>query len=87
MLKSSMESIGIIVSFDAFKALENVNLLLWDIEDKIRLKEANKEFDDAFIQLAGSVYFTNDRRAEIKKQINLAYGSELVEEKEYAKYQ
>lgn len=66
--------------------LKNVNEELWDIEDKIREKEAAKEFDDDFIQLARSVYFTNDKRAELKKQINLAAGSELIEEKSYQDY-
>ena len=67
-------------------ALKQINLKLWDIEDDIRQKEATKTFDDGFIELARSVYFTNDKRAEIKKQINLMTGSELVEEKSYEEY-
>ena len=63
--------------------LAEVNLLLWQIEDKIRLKEANKEFDDEFVQLARSVYQQNDKRASLKRQINLLYNSQLVEEKLY----
>ena len=63
--------------------LKSINLKLWDIEDDIRLKEADKAFDEGFIELARSVYFTNDERAAVKKQINLATGSELVEEKSY----
>ena len=59
---------------------------LWVIEDKIRFKERDKEFDNDFIELARSVYFTNDKRAEIKKEINLKYGSLFVEEKSYSKY-
>ena len=66
--------------------LKDINLKLWDIEDAIRLKEADKAFDDEFIELARSVYFTNDKRADVKKQINLAIGSELVEEKSYEDY-
>jgi Family of unknown function (DUF6165) len=66
--------------------LKAVNEELWDIEDKIRLKEKASSFDDEFIQLARSVYFTNDRRADIKKEINLALGSELIEEKSYQDY-
>ena len=66
--------------------LKDINLKLWDIEDAIRLKEADKAFDDEFIELARSVYFTNDKRADVKKQINLATGSELVEEKSYEDY-
>ena len=66
--------------------LKQVNLRLWEIEDAIRLKEAEKCFDEEFIELARSVYFTNDQRASLKKQINLKTGSELVEEKSYKDY-
>ena len=66
--------------------LKSVNEALWDIEDDIREKEAAKSFDAEFIRLARAVYVTNDRRAEIKKQINLATGSDLVEEKSYESY-
>ena len=66
--------------------LKSVNEALWDIEDDIREKEAAKSFDDEFIRLARAVYVTNDKRAEIKKQINLATGSALVEEKSYESY-
>tara|TARA_Y100000589_G_C27051465_1_gene587480 strand:- start:79 stop:468 length:390 start_codon:yes stop_codon:yes gene_type:complete len=66
--------------------LKQVNLRLWEIEDAIRLKEAEKCFDGEFIELARSVYFTNDQRAALKKQINLQTGSELVEEKSYEDY-
>jgi hypothetical protein len=86
LLYKSMQKIGLTKDSDDFKKLVNVNLKLWDIEDKIRIKEASKEFDDEFIQLARSVYFENDKRAEIKKQINLTFGSELIEEKEYVQY-
>ena len=71
---------------DARTRLKAVNEELWDIEDKIRLKEQAKSFDDEFVSLARSVYVTNDRRAEIKKEINLTMGSELVEEKSYQEY-
>ena len=66
--------------------LEEVNRKLWKIEDDIRDKEKSKEFDEDFIELARSVYFTNDVRASIKKDINLKYGSQFVEEKSYSKY-
>ena len=66
--------------------LKSVNETLWDIEDNIRDKEFQKAFDDEFISLARSVYVTNDKRAELKKQINLATGSALVEEKSYQDY-
>ena len=62
------------------------NESLWDIEDKIRKQEAKKIFDDTFIQLARSVYFTNDQRALVKKKLNLKLGSDLIEEKLYAEY-
>ena len=70
-----------------YSDLLKVNLKLWDIEDDIRICEKNKIFDDRFIDLARSVYFTNDERAIIKKKINLLLGSDLVEEKIYEEYQ
>ena len=66
--------------------LYEVNLKLWKIEDKIRDKERQSDFSDEFISLARSVYYTNDKRADIKKKINLISGSELIEEKSYSKY-
>ena len=69
-----------------FAELYEINLKLWKIEDKIREKERQSDFKDEFISLARSVYFTNDKRAEIKKKINLISGSELIEEKSYEKY-
>jgi hypothetical protein len=67
--------------------LKEINERLWEIEDDIRLLEAEKDFGDRFVELARAVYVTNDRRAEIKKTINDALGSELTEEKSYADYQ
>jgi len=66
--------------------LHEVNLSLWDIEDKIREKENEKDFGEDFISLARSVYIINDSRAKIKKQINITTGSDLVEEKSYEEY-
>jgi len=66
-----------------YDKLRDINTALWHIEDNIRIKERNGEFDDEFIELARSVYKTNDRRAAIKKEINIATGSLLVEEKQY----
>jgi hypothetical protein len=66
--------------------LKAVNEALWDIEDRIRLKEKAQVFDTEFIELARSVYFRNDERAAIKRQINLKLGSQLVEEKSYQDY-
>ena len=86
LLLNSIEKIGITVESDEFQRLKKVNLKLWEIEDKIRIKEAAKEFDADFIALARSVYFENDERAAIKREINLEYGSDLIEEKEYVDY-
>lgn len=66
--------------------LKTINETLWEIEDEIRECEAQKDFSDRFVALARSVYQTNDRRAEVKKKINLALGSRLVEEKSYTDY-
>lgn len=67
--------------------LKAVNERLWEIEDRIREKERDQVFDDAFIALARQVYLQNDERAQIKRQINLRLGSSLIEEKSYAPYQ
>jgi hypothetical protein len=67
-------------------ALQDVNERLWDIEDLIRDKEAKQTFDREFIELARSVYVSNDERAAIKRRVNLALGSRLVEEKSYKPY-
>jgi hypothetical protein len=66
--------------------LKAVNEALWDIEDRIRLKEKAQAFDTEFIELARSVYFRNDERAAFKRAINLKLGSKLVEEKSYQDY-
>jgi hypothetical protein len=66
--------------------LKAVNERLWEIEDDIRVKEKQQAFDAEFIRLARAVYFENDERARIKKDINLALGSSYVEEKSYEDY-
>lgn len=66
--------------------LRAVNEALWEIEDKIRDCERDKDFGPQFVELARAVYHTNDRRAAIKKAINLQLGSHLVEEKSYSAY-
>ena len=71
---------------DKYLDLEVVNKELWNIEDDIRECERQKDFGDKFIQLARSVYIKNDRRAEIKKEINLLTNSGIVEEKSYESY-
>ena len=68
------------------KELIDINLKLWIIEDNLRELERKKQFDQNFIKLARSVYFTNDNRAQIKLEINKVFGSELVEVKSYEKY-
>lgn len=88
-LKSFLDVVGyesnVTVNF-LVKELQSVNEKLWVIEDKLRDKEKLKEFDDEFIQLARDVYFTNDERARIKKNLNEVTNSKLVEEKSYQKY-
>ena len=66
--------------------LININSKLWNIEDDIRECERKKMFDQTFIDLARSVYFTNDERAKVKNDINKTFGSELVEVKSYEEY-
>ena len=68
-------------------ALKSINETLWDIEDDIRDEERAKNFGEKFIELARSVYVTNDLRAEAKKKLNLYLGSTIVEEKSYQDYQ
>ena len=84
-LSKNMEKYSYIDS-TLFKQLSDINEQLWKIEDKLRLKESLHEFDSEFIELARSVYFTNDRRAEKKKEINIKYGSDINEVKEYVEY-
>ena len=72
---------------DALKTeLKNINLSLWKIEDDIRDCERDKIFDNTFVELARSVYFTNDKRSKVKLEINLLLNSSLVEEKSYKDY-
>jgi hypothetical protein len=67
-------------------ALREINRALWEIEDRIRCKEAKQHFDQEFIDLARSVYVNNDRRAELKRRINIKTHSSFYEEKSYAPY-
>ena len=78
--------LGISTESSEYLELLSINKELWVIEDDIRDKERIKEFDDDFIKLARAVYFTNDVRAKIKKEINLKYSSGFVEEKSYQSY-
>jgi hypothetical protein len=69
-----------------YHRLVDINTKLWIIEDDIREKERSSEFDEDFVKLARAVYFTNDDRSVIKKDINLKYGSDFIEEKSYSDY-
>jgi hypothetical protein len=69
-----------------YQSLYEINCKLWDIEDHIRDLERGKNFGEDFISAARSVYFSNDKRAEIKRQINIKTSSGLIEEKSYEKY-
>jgi transcriptional regulator of nitric oxide reductase len=71
---------------DLHAQLKEINEALWEIEDDIRDKERVKEFDERFIELARAVYFTNDKRSQVKKQLNLHLGSQIIEEKSYQDY-
>ncbi len=68
---------------ELFDELRVINKKLWDIEDKIRVCEANRDFGDTFIEIARSVYKTNDERAKVKRKINVLLNSDIVEEKFY----
>ena len=69
-----------------YRELLNINKQLWDIEDRIRELEKAKDFGAEFIEVARSVYFTNDKRSEVKRQINQLTNSSLMEEKSYEDY-
>ena len=85
-LRAVLEKNSILIPDEIYFQLKTINLKLWDIEDKIRIKEKNKEFDNEFIKLARSVYLNNDRRSETKKVLNMMFNSEIIEEKSYEKY-
>jgi len=86
VLEAAAEAVprGVIAAMEA--ELQEINAALWDIEDAIREADARGDFGAAFVALAQAVYRTNDRRAEVKKRINMALGSAIVEEKSYASH-
>ncbi len=86
-LKLIIEEKELEIDTDLYNLLKEINKRLWDIEDRIRLKESKQSFDKEFITLARSVYKENDKRASIKKEINSKYNSDLIEEKSYIEYQ
>ena len=71
---------------DLFQSVKNINVKLWNIEDKLRIHEKNKDFSGNFIELARGVYFNNDKRAKIKSEINEILGSNIREVKQYVDY-
>jgi len=81
-----MKQIGIDESSSMFRRLMDINRRLWDIEDQIRRKESLGEFDREFVELARSVYIQNDKRSQVKREINQKTGSDIIEEKEYVEY-
>ena len=86
LLRKILQDENLEIDLDLINKLKEVNKNLWEIEDNIRIKERNQEFDKEFVELARSVYKENDKRAYIKKEINQKYNSELVEEKSYNNY-
>ena len=86
LLQQALQEDNLEIDIDLINQLKVVNNSLWEIEDRIRIKESKQEFDQEFIKLARSVYKENDKRAYIKKKINYTYNSGLVEEKSYEKY-
>lgn len=68
---------------DQVTHLKTINQMLWNIEDEIRMKEKSNTFDDEFIRMARSIYKLNDKRAKIKREINIITNSEIIEEKIY----
>ena len=71
---------------ELFNSIKEINIKLWNVEDKLRVCEKNKDFGKNFIELAREVYFNNDKRATIKKEMNKILGSNIREVKQYIKY-
>lgn len=84
--KVSEPYLGVKEFFNLYDDLITTNLKLWDIEDKLRIYEKEKLFDEKFIELARAVYYTNDERFEIKNKINQISNSEIQEQKSYEDY-
>jgi FtsZ-binding cell division protein ZapB len=84
LLKEALEREHANIDEEDVTELRAVNSRLWDIEDRLRVKHRDGEFDDEFVELAKSVYLENDKRYEIKSRINRKAGARIVEEKEYA---
>jgi len=85
-LSSELANNGFYQDNPYYKELYDINLQLWEIEDELRELERKSHFEGYFIDLARKVYKTNDKRAAIKRKINVEYKSTFVEEKSYAQY-
>ena len=82
-LKTILNGLDFVIEENLIDKLRDVNKNLWEIEDLIRLKEKEEIFDDEFIKLARAVYKNNDERSNIKRNINIIYKSDIIEEKSY----
>lgn len=87
MLQNKLAELDLREAEEFLKKMVNINLKLWEIEDRIRIKEKEQKFDQEFIDLARAVYVTNDQRFAVKNEINSTYQSGIVEVKSYEKYQ
>jgi hypothetical protein len=86
LLSKALRDALVEIDPEDMRQLRAVNRTLWEVEDRLRAKQRDGEFDDEFIDLARSVYVENDRRFEIKTRINRKAGSTIMEEKEYVDY-
>ena len=85
LLKSIIQDLNLKIDINLINDLKNINNKLWEIEDRIRIKDSLQIFDEEFIELAKAIYMENDKRAAVKKEINQKYNSGLIEEKSYKK--
>ena len=86
LLNEELRQSSITIEDHLMAELQMINQKLWNVEDEIRIKELNNDFDKDFVTLARSIYKVNDKRSEIKKKINKKYNSIIFEEKIYEKY-
>ncbi len=84
MLYPLMEKTKLTFNSPEFRQLLTINEKLWELENIVRFKEKKQEFGAEFIHVARQIYIGNDERATLKKRINIKYGSEIIEEKEYS---
>lgn len=87
LLSQKLETLKLEKASAFIDDIKEINTVLWEIEDQIRVKEKSGDFDEEFISLARSVYKTNDERFLVKNKINEFYGSNVVEVKSYEKYE